>query len=157
MSDHTQDRRLPPPAFPPGSRKYVHTKAHQRPFTKVDVPRSASGAFISPDEPLPPRRGTLGAAFVASPEQLRARGDGVEEGVVTGMGDDPHLDRKRLVSAGDPHLMEVIGAVDRLAEALKRKGRAGLNAPLHASAFEATLRAYCLGYLKGRKADDESV
>lgn len=135
----------------------MHTKAHQRPFTKVDVPRPLSGAFISPDEPIPPRRGTLGAAFIASPDELRARGGDVEEGVVTGMGDAPRLSPSAFVAAGDPHLMEVIGAVDRLAEALKRKGRAGLNVPLHSSAFEATLRAYCLGYLKGRKADDESV
>lgn len=135
----------------------MHTKAHQRPFTKVDTPRSVSGAFISPDEPFPPRGGTLGAAFIASPEELRARGGDVEEGVVTGMGDDPHLARKGLVSADDPHLLEVIGVVERLAEALKRKGRAGLKVPPRSSHFEATLRAYCLGYLTGRRADDESV
>jgi hypothetical protein len=95
-------------------------------------------AFISPDDPLPPR------------------GHGAQEdGVVTGIGDDPHLDPAELVSRGDPHVIEIIGSVGRLAEALKRKGEAGLRSAPHLTRFEATLRAYCVGYLAGRRADEE--
>jgi len=54
-------------------------------------------------------------------------------------------------------VIELIGAVGRLAEALKRKGEAGLKAQPHMSRFEATLRAYCLGYLAGRRAEDSET
>jgi len=78
-----------------------------------------------------------------------------EEGVVTGMGSDPHMDPTELVTGGDPHVIELIGAVGRLAEALKRKGEAGLRTSPRMTRFEATLRSYCVGYLAGRRAEDE--
>jgi hypothetical protein len=52
--------------------------------------------------------------------------------------------------------MEVVEAVRKLAEALGRKGEAGLRTTPSMSRFEATLRAYCVGYLAGRRAEDEA-
>jgi hypothetical protein len=175
MSDETKDKRLPPPAFPPGSRKHVYTNSDSPP--KPDArPQGASGdGYISPDDPLPPRRDALGAAFISPDDPMPARrsdavfdafispddplpprGHGAQEdGVVTGIGDDPHLDPAELVSRGDPHVIEIIGSVGRLAEALKRKGEAGLRSAPQLTRFEATLRAYCVGYLAGRRADEE--
>jgi hypothetical protein len=75
--------------------------------------------------------------------------------VVTGMGMDAHLEPEELVTGGDPHVMELVGAIRKLADAVKRKGEAGLRATTGMSRFEATLRAYCVGYLAGRRAEDE--
>ena len=75
---------------------------------------------------------------------------------MTGMGHDPHLDPEELVTGGDPHVIEVAGAVERLAGALKSKGEAGLKATPLMSRFEATLRAYCVGYIAGRRAEDKA-
>lgn len=112
------------------------------------------GAFISPDDPMPQRRpDAVFDAFISPDEPMPDRDD--EEGVVTGMGSDPHMSPEELVSGGDPHVIELIGTVGRLAEALRRKGEAGLKAGPHMTRFEATLRAYCLGYLAGRRAEDE--
>jgi hypothetical protein len=78
-----------------------------------------------------------------------------EEGVVTGMGFDAHMEPEELVTGGDPHVMEVVEAVRKLSDALKRKGEAGLRAAPGMRRFEATLRAYCVGYIAGRRAEDE--
>jgi hypothetical protein len=172
MSDETRDTRLPPPAFPPGSRKHLHTNSH----TPSSVPGASGGdAFISPDDPMPARRDKVGEALISPDDPLPTRrADPVfdafispddpipvrgtakeEEGVVTGMGSDPHMDPTELVAGGDPHVIELIGAVGRLAEALKRKGEAGLKVSPRMTRFEATLRSYCVGYLTGRRAEDE--
>lgn len=175
MSDETRDRRLPPPAFPPGRRKHVHTNSDSPPASNSTPRSSGGGAFISPDDPIPPRRDKVGEAFISPDDPIPARGSdavfdafispddpiptrrapkNVEEGVVTGIGHDPHLDPEELVSGGDPHVIELIGAVGRLAEALKRRGEAGLRTSASMTRFEATLRAYCVGYLAGRRAED---
>ena len=174
MSDEKKETRLPPPAFPPGARKHLHVNSNSRPAPTERPKPTGDDAYISPDDPIPPRRDAIGDAFISpddpiparrpdavfdafiSPDDpIPARSEAVlEEGVVTGIGDDPHMDPEELVSGGDPHVIELIGAVGRLAEALKRKGEAGLRAGPHMSRFEATLRAYCLGYLAGRRAEE---
>lgn len=174
MSDEKKDTRLPPPAFPPGNRKHLHTNS----VTPAPPPMLASepgeASFIFPDDPIPPRKDPVGGAFISPddpmPERRRdavfdafispddplpTREEGDEEdGVVTGMGSDPHMDPEELVSGGDPHVIELIGAVGRLAEALKRRGEAGLRTSTQMTRFEATLRSYCVGYLAGRRAED---
>lgn len=176
MSDEKKDTRLPPPAFPPGSRRHVHTgsNSNSRPHSKGPS-EGDDDAFISPDDPIPPRRDTMGDAFISPDDPIPARGpdpvfdafispddplpprgqEEPEEGVVTGIGDDPHMDPEELITGGDPHVIEIIGSVGRLAEALKRKGEAGLRTAPHMTRFEATLRAYCVGYLAGRRAEEE--
>ena len=155
MSDETRDTRLPPPAFPPGSRKHEHTNSD----SPSGAPASSSGSpdvtLISPDDPMPERRpdAVLGA-FISPDDPMPVRAER-EEGVVTGMGSDPHMDPEELVTGGDPYVIELIGTVGRLAEALKRKGEAGLRASPQMTRFEATLRSYCVGYLARRRAEDE--
>jgi hypothetical protein len=175
MTDEKKDTRLPPPAFPPGSRRHLHTNSNSRPSSEAPSGGTEDDAFISPDDPIPPRRDTMGGAFISPDDPIPARRpDAVfdafispdeplpprdqeepEEGVVTGIGDDPHLEPEELISGGDPYVLELIGAVGRLAEALKRRGEAGLKSSPQMTRFEATLRAYCVGYLAGRRAEDE--
>ena len=174
MSDETKDTRLPPPAFPPGTRKRIHTNSASAPSASVAAPATADDGYISPDDPMPARGDAVGSAFISpddpmperrpdavfdafiSPDDpMPARGQAVEEeGVVTGMSSDPHMDPEELVTGGDPHVIELMGAVGRLAESLKRKGEAGLRTSPYMTRFEATLRSYCVGYLAGRRADD---
>lgn len=177
-SDGKRGRALPPPAFPPGARRTV-------PALRARGSEDISGALILPDEPIPERDGEVPAdafispdepfeprewqgdpgAFISPDEPMRQRpphsaalireaGD-ADEGVVTGMGDDAHLDPDELATGFDPHVLDLVGKVGKLAEALKRKGEAGLRTTPDMSRFEATLRSYCVGYLAGRRVEDE--
>jgi hypothetical protein len=105
-------------------------------------------AFISPDEPIPHR------APVKAGQSFEVEGFDSGEGFVTGMGNDAHLAPEELALGGDPHLMELYEKVAKLAEALRRRGEAGLRATADMDRFEATLRAYCVGYVAGRRAGD---
>lgn len=179
MSSERKNSRLPPPAFPPGTRRKVH-KNSTGPHKPSADPHVERDAFISPDDPFPPRSDKVANAFISPDEPLPARSDDLagaflsfddstedslplhgsipaheDEGVVTGMGSDPHLDPEELATGGDPYVMEVAHAVRKLAEVLSRKGEAGLRSTPDMSRFEATLRAYCVGYVAGRRAEDE--
>jgi hypothetical protein len=104
------------------------------------------GAFISPDEPIPHR----------APRTVTLAEDLDPEGaVVTGMGNDAHMDLEELALGFDPHVLEVVEKVGKLAEDLKRRGEAGLRHTPGMSRFDATLRSYCVGYLAGRRAEEE--
>jgi hypothetical protein len=107
-------------------------------------------AFISPDDPIPERRLDLTPAFADFATPSPEDGDGE----VVGMDMDSHTEPAELVAAGDPHVRELIDAVGKLAEALRRKGEAGLRVQPDMVRFDATLRAYCVGYLAGRRAED---
>ena len=128
-------------------------------------------AFISPDDDLVVG-GDLQDALVdpdapvvreARPEvpddfeevMGRARTFAQEMGQATGMGDEIHLDLDPYIARwGDPHLARVAAAVSHLASAIEERGEAGLRTQPSMSRFEATLRAYCVGYLGGlRNAD----
>ena len=99
--------------------------------------RIAPDAFITPDEPIPD--------------------PGPDEGVVTGIGNDPHLDETDPASPryADPHVAGLVNQVGRLAEALRDLGEAGLRTTADMSRFEATLRAYCVGYLVAQRETGE--
>jgi len=174
-------RRLPPPAFPPGSRKLHVRRRDKKEPSKGDI----DAALISPDEPMPDRsdfpedafispdapierlaRASDDDAFISPDEPMPPRVPRSDEGadeesfdeddvVVTGMGHDAHLDPEDLAMAGDPHVMEVSEVVSKLAADLKRKGEAGLRSSPEMGRFESTLRGYCVGYLAGRRAGDE--
>ena len=79
------------------------------------------------------------------------------EGEVVGMDLDAHTDPIEIIWGGDPHVMELIEAVGKLAEGLKHRGEAGLKTKASMTRFEATLRAYCVGYLVGRRAEDPAA
>jgi hypothetical protein len=179
--------RLPPPAFPPGSRRKVFRSpgaaATPTQAKSPDEASSSEDAFIiSPDDPMPTRTDKVASAFILpddpipvrrpdamtgafiSPEEPMPKRDALgvrrtmgkpEEGVVTGIGSNAHMEQDELAAAGDPHVMELIAAVSKLAQALRRKGEAGLRSAPEMSRFDATLRAYCVGYLAGRRAEAE--
>lgn len=141
MSEDRKPTRLPPPAFPPGSRRHpVSSDASGASGRDGSAGGSLSQdtegfTFISPDEPFPDRSGV------------------VEEGTATGIGDDPHLAPQELAAGGDPHVRELVVALSKLAEAVGQRGEAGLRVTPGMSRFESTLRGYCVGYLAGRRAD----
>jgi hypothetical protein len=166
MSENTDESRLPPPAFPPGSRRHpIHRNSDgTRPEPDAEP---VDDAFISPDEPLPERTDPMNQAFILPDEPfperkleltdafMDARAAGaVEEGEVVGMDLDPHLQPSEAVSKGDPYVEELMTAVAKLAESVRRHGEAGLRATPEMSRFEATLRAYCVGFLAGRRAEE---
>ena len=166
MSEISKDSRLPPPAFPPGSRKH-RSRNSTGPVTAEKGSRSGEGeAFISPDEPLPDRVDPFSDALISPDEPLPERREemsdafidahaaAVGEGEVVGMNMDPHLEPEESVSGGDPHVIELMEAVAKLAQAVRQKGEAGLRATPEMTRFESTLRAYCVGYLAGRRAEE---
>lgn len=113
------DLPIPPPAFPPGSRRHP-----------VPDPDPGSG-----------NPGLLETAL--------------GEVTVTGMGNDPHVRvDPALKRFRDPHVAELAAAVGRLDLQLNERGEAALRVDPEMSRFEATLRAYCVGYLAGRRAQD---
>jgi hypothetical protein len=148
MTDDRKSTRLPPPAFPPGSRRHPSANSAQ---PEGGDEASRDEAFFYPDgvsdEPF---------SFIAPDEPFPDRGEGVEDGTATGIGDDEHLSPEELAAWGDPHVAALTQAVAKLAEALRRRGEAGLHASPDMSRFEATLRAYCVGYLAGRRAEVEA-
>ena len=162
MSDSEKDSRLPPPAFPPGTRRRLNYK----PPTSAES--GDSQAYISPDDPLPDRSRTsaLGPAFISPDDPIPERKIELleefrddapasdEEGVVVGMDLDAHLDPSEMM---DPHVMEVIAVVEQLASALRARGEAALRGSDERAALETTLRACCASYLAGRRAEDIPV
>lgn len=164
MRENSNGSRLPPPAFPPGSRRRRVRSSGSAP---VPAEVSVDQALISPDEPLPARVDAVGAAFISPDEPMPERRNELapgfrdpeaiepgEEGQVVGMDLESRLDSDEVVAGGDPHVMEVIHAVTKLAEGLSRRGEGALRAGSAMSRFEATLRAYCVGYLAGRRAEE---
>lgn len=176
--DGKEGRSLPPPAFPPGARR---APARRRDRASDDL----SAALILPDEPIPERDGDVPAdAFISPDDPFDTRSWHGAEGafispdepihhrpprapslaeeamdpddvVVTGIGDDAHLDPDELAVGFDPYVLEVVDKVGKLAEALKRRGEAGLRTTPDMSRFEATLRSYCVGYIAGRRAEED--
>jgi hypothetical protein len=128
----------------PAARESPEGEVPEDAFISPDEPivrtgsRFAADAFISPDAPLPPRRDP------DAPD---------DEGVVTGIGDDPHLGHEDLVLSrgGDPTVADLAIRVGRLADGLRDKGEAALRTTPDMSKFEATLRAYCVGYLAAQR------
>jgi hypothetical protein len=124
-------------------------------------------AFISPDEPIHRRATAPDEAFISPDEPIHRRAPrsprlleekiDPDEVVVTGIGDDAHMAPDELAVGFDPHVLEVVDEVSKLAEALKRKGEAGLRTTPETTRFGATLRSYCVGYLAGRRAADEEA
>lgn len=165
MSENSDESRLPPPAFPPGTRRRSYGsssgdfdasgEADPVAYISPDDPipgrtEAISGAFISPDEPIPERKTQL-------LEEFQSVTNGIEPdevGEVVGMGLATGIEPDEVISGGDPHLMELIRAISTLNDALHRKGEGGLRSHSEMSRFEATLRSYCVGYLAGRRAEE---
>ena len=166
LGDGPELDRLPPPAFPPGERGAKYRRSLRTPLgepgpaqsvgSKVGESGVPDEAFISPDEPIV-REGSRIApdAFITPDEPLPDPGP--DEGVVTGIGNDPHLDETDPTSPPytDPHVAGLVNQVGRLADALRDHGEVGLRTTAEMGRFEATLCAYCVGYLVAQRATEE--
>lgn len=125
------DAPLPPPALGP--------------------PRRGEPGYISPDEPVvrqsPPSPPEDFEEVMSRPRPPWER---PELGEATGVGEEHYPDLKLLKRFyGDANLARLVQAVVRLASALEQRGEAGLRTTPDMTRFEATLRAYCVGYLGG--------
>lgn len=116
--------------------------------TGEDASPISDDAFIDPDEPIVRTRPP------STPEDFESvvKGSQKEDVVVTGIGDDQHLeDLKRIERYGDPFVADLVQKVGYLADQLRSKGESGLRTEAGMTRFEASLRAYCTGYLTGKR------
>ena len=78
MSDDSRGSRLPPPAFPPGSRKRLSNNN----FAPVES-TELDGALISPDEPIPEREHSVEDAFISPDDPMPERKDPIVEPAIS--------------------------------------------------------------------------
>ena len=164
---------LPPPAFPPGARSR-QTRRTVLSGSTDDEGEVPPGAFISPDDPMPgselddafidPDAPIVRTAPPTKPDDYEAvlgadhaRAMDLGEVVVTGMGDDAHLRAEMGVGEvpQDPFVADLLAKLDRLANAIRSRGEAGLRATPEMTRFEVTLRGYCVGYLAGLREEPD--
>ena len=156
--------RLPPPAFPPGTRRgWVPRATREDAGNDPGLPAAAllspheavrrigdefdEGAFISPDDPIDQTPGEAGR----SPAGRGSDDDAVE---VTGIGgSDREAYRAEAIYAGPRDPDQVAGVLEELAGALREQGTAALTTPPHLSPFESALRGFLGGYMVGRGGD----
>jgi hypothetical protein len=183
--------RLPPPMFPPGSRR-LHTRAAPRPPGEEPEGGVPKEALIMPDEPLPWTGAvapTAPAVSASSPpadefraftpdsafeealidpdapivrttpprtpedyeQVMRGAPHPPEDPVVTGIGETQSTWESALeqlaLAPGDPHVAELTRMVRKLADGLSNRGEVALKSTPDLTPFEATLRAYCVGFL----------
>jgi hypothetical protein len=145
--------RLPPPVFPPGTRRTHARRADAGSTTGGEG--FPDGALISPDEPI--RRigeGFPEGAFISPDDPIDTiRDDGEEEGEVTGMGShDPeryHPVGRAGANPRDPE--QVASMLEGLARGLRESGSAALGPDPYLSPFESALRGFLGGYLVSRR------
>jgi hypothetical protein len=108
----------------------------------------ADEAFIDPDTPIvrsePPNTPDDFERVVSGRTPLM-----LDSVMITGIGDDAHLGDDDLVpdDGVEGHVRDLARYVERLGDALRLRGEAGLRTTPDMTGFEATLRAFCLGYL----------
>lgn len=157
--------RLPPPVFPPGSRRGVRIRR-----ASAERPRGSGAddfpedAFISPDEPIRERHGegVPEDAFISPDEPIVRTGapsppdpDDVQ---VTGIGDQEYArgedrgsgTRRRSQNWEEVDTDEVARMLEDLAEGLRERGSTALLVTSDMSRFQSMLRGFLAGYLVGR-------
>lgn len=147
---------LPPPAFPPGSRRHATVRAWARERHPPE-PGGEGGfedAFISPDEPIIRKDPSFPDDAFISPDEPIVRTDRTEadmEGaVVTGIGGGgPVYPQSSLVQAGRD-VQKLASMLDTLARDLRDEGTQSLRVEEGMSRFEAMLRSMLAGYLAGK-------
>lgn len=150
--------RLPPPAFPQdrdgrsGARPASGSGGGVRP--PGDPEGISDDAFIPPDAPIvrnaPPRKPEDFEQVMRRHHEVVEPVPGAEEEngeAASDRGDDgaDALPARPV----DPAVADLVARVGELADALRDRGEAGLRTSPEMSRFEATLRAYCVGYLAG--------
>lgn len=153
--------RLPPPAFPPGSRRAAAPRqgvpVEEEGAGQVNDDELPDDAFISPDEPIRKEaRGIPDDAFISPDdpfvpaEDEGEKGGGAGGGQVTGVGEE----RARVASAtarrdDPPSIHELPYLLDRVAEQIQGSGAQALRVHHEMGHFEAALKSFLRGYLKG--------
>jgi hypothetical protein len=157
----SHDPPLPPPVFPPGSARDAGTPTHDArdPTEEEGEGAIPEDAIHDPDDPVlrvePPTVPPDFEAVMSGVGSLERR---MGEVSVTGMGNDPHLrPDPSLEPCVDEHVAELSAALERLRRGLASRGEAALKVDPDMSRFDATLRAYCVGYLAGRRAEDSHL
>jgi hypothetical protein len=114
-------------------------------------------AFIDPDTPIvrrePPKTPADFERVVRGRTPLK-----LEDVQVTGIGDDAHLEDDDLVpdDGVERHVRELTRSIERLGDALRLRGEVGLRTTADMTRFEATLRAFCVGYLTRVREEEGS-
>lgn len=152
--------RLPPPAFPPGSRRASAPRkrvdvagAEESPDDAGEGEELPDDAFISPDEPIRKEaRGIPDDAFISPDDPFTPKATaGSDEGQVTSMGEQistrtPTAAKRRSEA---PSIHELPYLLDRVAEQINDTGREALNVHGEMGHFEAALKSFLRGYLQG--------
>lgn len=169
----TSGGRLPPPAFP-RSRGVAGEPAPtpRAPEDDEGEPLIPEEAFIPPDAPIvrkePPRKpedfervmkGGHEVSPAAPGQGAPPAGGRVEAEAASGdagAGDEaPRADvRPDRGGSSDPAVADLASRVGDLADGLRERGEVALRTTPEMSRFEATLRAYCVGYLAGLRRED---
>lgn len=154
--------RLPPPVFPPGSRRDVPIRrsgpSSSRGGEEGDFP---DDAFISPDDPIRARdeEAVPDDAFISPDDPIvRSRDPGEpddDEVQVTGIGGQKYA-RGEARRSGRGRTWEEVDTsqvarmLEELARGLKEKGSTALLVTSEMTRFESMLRGFLAGYLVSR-------
>jgi hypothetical protein len=139
-----RDDRLPPPAFPPGARKYrtviTPDRAPDAEEGEAEGGRIPEEAVFSPDDAGPARR---------EPDRETIAEAGPEEGSDSGKLPEP--------SEQPDDILEAADILEKVARGLRSKGTVALMVGPETSRFEAVLNGFLAGYLGGmKKKGDEA-
>jgi hypothetical protein len=158
--------RTQPPVLPEGFREDLadpepETTEGWEDVAVEPVPEAVAGWDESEVEPVPE---TIDAADEVAAELTQAPeevvGDWAAEPTEAAPAQDAGSEAdpvSPLESAPmDPHVEAVTALVRRLADDLEALGETALAADAEVSPFEATLRAYCVGYLEGLRELESS-
>lgn len=147
--------RLPPPAFPPGSRR----SSVPRPRSTPDAESPAAGgdesdlpdeALISPDDPIRKEgRGIPDDAFISPDDPLVPANRDEEEGTVTGMGEFLESPGGKALQDEKPSIHELPYLLNHLAERINESGESALEVHAEMGRFQAALRSFLKGFLEG--------
>ncbi len=148
--------RLPPPAFPPGSRRTSVPRSPGRTDggeagAEEDGETVPDEAFIQPDEPIRKEaRGIPDDAFI-SPDDPFVPADYDEEGEVTPMSTEVDTRTRTATKhrSSAPSIHELPYLLDRVAEQINEAGEDALNVHHEMGHFEAALKSFLRGYLEG--------
>lgn len=151
---------LPPPAFPPGTRRHAAVRAWARERHTDDASGEVERgefeeAFISPDEPIVRRKHPAfpDEAFI-SPDEPIIRNERVEvdpeEAVVTGMGGGGTVYPQSSIVQAGKDVEKLADVLETLVRDLRDEGTRSLRVEEDTPRFQAMLRSMLAGYLAGK-------
>lgn len=148
---------LPPPAFPPGTRRHAVVRARAQKRHTDDVfgeEGEFEDAFISPDEPIVGRKHEEfpDDAFISPDEPIVRSEKGevdAEEAVVTGIGGGGTVYPQSSIVRKGKDVEKLADILETLARDLRDEGTRSLRVEEDTPRFQAMLRSMLAGYLAG--------